>query len=351
MPDLPERLRVAVFTETFLPKIDGIVSVLQLMLQRLNEQGHQVILFGPEGGPEEFAGAEIVGVGGPKVFFYPELDFNYPRPWIYQRVKQFNPDVIHAVNPFVLGAFGLYCARRLDTPTLASYHTDMARYADHYGFGFTKPALWSYLRSMHNRADVNLCPSSAVRDELRAQGFRRVRWWKRGIDTDFFTPGPVDMAMRSRLSDGHPDDFLIVYVGRQSPEKGLFGLRDAIFPQEGVRLALIGGGPALEELKRTTPARPQSFPATYAAKNSSMPTARPMPSSSLPPPRPLVWSRWKLWPAACRSSLRRAAASLTPCATATTASISTPNILNRWANWCADCVRTRPCVMSWPPTP
>ena len=170
MPDLPERLRVAVFTETFLPKIDGIVSVLQLMLQRLNEQGHQVILFGPEGGPEEFAGAEIVGVGGPKVFFYPELNFNYPRPWIYQRVKQFNPDVIHAVNPFVLGAFGLYCARRLDAPTLASYHTDMARYADHYGFGFTKPALWSYLRSMHNRADVNLCPSSAVRDELRDAG-------------------------------------------------------------------------------------------------------------------------------------------------------------------------------------
>ncbi len=260
MPDLPERLRVAVFTETFLPKIDGIVSVLQLMLQRLNEQGHQVILFGPEGGPEEFAGAEIVGVGGPKVFFYPELNFNYPRPWIYQRVKQFNPAVIHAVNPFVLGAFGLYCARRLDTPTLASYHTDMARYADHYGFGFTKPALWSYLRSIHNRADVNLCPSSAVRDELRDQGFRRVRWWKRGIDTDFFTPGPVDMAMRNRLSDGHPDDFLIVYVGRQSPEKGLFGLRDAIFPQEGVRLALIGGGPALEELKTYYAGTPTVFP-------------------------------------------------------------------------------------------
>ncbi len=260
MPALPERLRVAIFTETFLPKIDGIVSILQLMLQRLQEQGHTVILFGPAGGPSEFAGAEIVGVGGPKVFFYPELNINYPRRWIYERVKQFRPHVIHAVNPFVLGAFGLYCAGRLDTPTLASYHTDMARYAEHFGFGFTRPLLWSYLRSMHNRADVNLCPSSTVRDELRAQGFQRVRWWKRGIDTDFFTPGPVDAELREHLTDGHPDDFLLINVGRQSPEKGLFGLRDAIFPQDGVRLALVGGGPAHEELKRHFAGTPTVFP-------------------------------------------------------------------------------------------
>ena len=56
------KLKIAVFTETFLPKIDGIVSILCLMLQRLNEQGHQVLLFGPPGGPAEYAGAEIVGV-------------------------------------------------------------------------------------------------------------------------------------------------------------------------------------------------------------------------------------------------------------------------------------------------
>ena len=63
----PETLKIAVFTETFLPKIDGIVSILCLMLQRLNELGHRVLLFGPPGGPRDFAGAEIVGVGGPRL--------------------------------------------------------------------------------------------------------------------------------------------------------------------------------------------------------------------------------------------------------------------------------------------
>ena len=79
MSPVPEQLRIAIFTETFLPKIDGIVSILCLLLQRLQEQGHKVILFGPPGGPPEYAGAEVIGVGGPRVPFYPELRINVPR--------------------------------------------------------------------------------------------------------------------------------------------------------------------------------------------------------------------------------------------------------------------------------
>jgi glycosyltransferase involved in cell wall biosynthesis len=244
------RLKIAVFTETFLPKIDGIVSILCLMLQRLNEQGHQVLLFGPPGGPAEYAGAEIVGVGGPRLPIYPELHINIPRRFVWEKVKAFEPDVIHVVNPFFLGPFGMSYARRLRVPVLASFHTDLARYAEHYGAGFVAPLVWGYLRAIHNRAHVNLCPSTAIRSDLRRHGFQRVRWWKRGIDTELFSPGPVMPEVRARLTDGHPDDFLVVNVGRQAPEKGLDLLRDQLFPTAGLRLALIGGGPSHGQLKR-----------------------------------------------------------------------------------------------------
>jgi glycosyltransferase involved in cell wall biosynthesis len=253
-------LRVAVFTETFLPKIDGIVSILTLMLRRLQEQGHQVILFGPDGGPEEYAGAEIVGVGGPPLPFYPELKINLPRPFVYRRLRDFRPDIVHVVNPFFLGPFGLLFARRLGVPTLASFHTDVARYATHYGWGFGAPLLWAYMRNIHNVADVNLCPSTAVRSDLIRQGFKRVRWWRRGIDTELFTPGARDAAMRARLTEGHPEDFLVINVGRQSPEKGLKALREAICTQPGVRLALVGGGPSHKELKEHFRGTPTVFP-------------------------------------------------------------------------------------------
>ena len=88
MDQLPPRLKIAVFTETFLPKIDGIVSILCLMLQRLHELGHRVILFGPPGGPPDYAGAEIVGVGGPRFPIYPELRINIPRRFVWEKIQR-----------------------------------------------------------------------------------------------------------------------------------------------------------------------------------------------------------------------------------------------------------------------
>ncbi len=262
-------MKVAVFTETFLPKIDGVVSILCLMLQRLNEKGHQVILFGPPGGPAEYAGAEIVGVGGPRLPFYPELRINIPRTRVWERVQEFQPDLVHVVNPFFLGPFGLSYARRLNIPVVASYHTDVPRYARLYSGALgalAEPLMWSYLRALHNQAHLNLCPSTTTLKDLRAHGFNRVRWWKRGIDTELFSPGERNMEMRARLTNGNPDDFLVINVGRQSLEKSLDTMRDPLFKIRGVRLAMIGGGPAHEQLKTHYRGTPTVFPGYLRGK-------------------------------------------------------------------------------------
>ncbi len=167
-------LRVAVFTETWLPKVDGITSILSLMLRRLNEKGHDVLLFGPPGGPTEYAGAEIVGVGGPRFPWYPEVRINIPRHATWERLKAFRPDLVHVAGPFFLGPFGLAFARRLGLPIVASFHTNFPGYTRHYRFGFLEPWMWRYLRTLHNQAHVNLCPSSATLRDLQAHALQRV---------------------------------------------------------------------------------------------------------------------------------------------------------------------------------
>jgi glycosyltransferase involved in cell wall biosynthesis len=253
-------MKIALFTETFLPKLDGVVSILCLALQRLQHHQHQVLLFGPPGGPAEYAGAEIVGGGGPPLPFYPELRINIPRRGVWERLARFQPDLVHVVNPFFLGPFGLHYARRLGVPVLASFHTDIARYAQYYGGGFATPLLWAYLRLLHNRATLNLCPSTTVLKDLRTRGFRRVRWWHRGVDLARFSPGPPDSAMRARLSGGHPDELLVLYVGRHSPEKRLEILREPMAQLTGMRLALVGAGPSHEKLKELFQGTPTTFP-------------------------------------------------------------------------------------------
>lgn len=253
-------MRIALFTETFLPKVDGIVSILCLMLRRFQEEGHEVIVFAPKGAPSEYAGAQVIGTSGISAPFYPELKLSVAGPRIWHHLQRFRPDIVHVLNPFVLGPFGLWFARRLRAPVVASFHTDVARYAHHYGLGLFSPVVWNYMRFLHNQADVNLCPSTAVRADLIQHGFRRVRWWHRGIDTELFNPGPRDLDMRARLTGGNPDDFLILNVGRQAPEKNLEQLRDTIFPRPGVRLAMVGGGPTHDSLKSHFAGTPTTFP-------------------------------------------------------------------------------------------
>ena len=253
-------MKIAIFTETFLPKIDGVVTILCQVLERLQAKGHQVLLFGPPGGPKEHAGAEIVGVGGPRFPLYPELRINIPRRFVWEKIKAFQPDLVHIVSPFFLGPFGFSYARRLNVPILASFHTHVPSYVRHYGGAFVEPIVWSYLRAMHNLADVNLCPSTETLRDLRSHGFERVRWWQRGIDTRRFTPGPRDMALRARLTDGNPNELLVLYVGRHSPEKRLDLIRDPLASVPGARLAMVGGGPSHEQLKRHFRGTRTTFP-------------------------------------------------------------------------------------------
>ena len=252
-------MRIAIFTETFLPKIDGVVAILCQALQQIAHRGHQALVIGPPDMPAEYAGARCVPAGGPRFPAYPELRINLPSRRIIDAVRQFAPDVIHVVNPAFLGPTGIALARYLGTPLVASSHMDIPSYTRLYVGAWGVPIAWRLFAGVHNTADLNLVPSSAMLAQVRAHGYQRVRWWHRGIDATRFTPARADPAMRQRLSAGHPDDLLAVYVGRISREKQVHVLRDTVARLPGVRLALVGGGPELATMQRYFADTPAHF--------------------------------------------------------------------------------------------
>jgi glycosyltransferase involved in cell wall biosynthesis len=242
-------MRIALFTETFLPKVDGIVTRLSHTVDHLQRLGNQVLVVSPEGGLSEYKGAKILGVPGFPLPLYPELKLAIPRPSIGQALEEFQPDVIHIVNPAVLGVGGLYYAKSLDIPLVASYHTHLPKYLEHYGLGMLEGLLWEILKAMHNQAQLNLCTSTAMQDELTAHGIERVSVWQRGVDTDLFQPSRASQEMRSHLSQGHPEAPLLLYVGRLSAEKEIDQIKLVLQAIPGTRLALVGDGPYRQELE------------------------------------------------------------------------------------------------------
>ena len=65
-------MRIAFFTETFLPKVDGIVTRLTKTLPHLVEAGDEVLIFCPEGAPDSHAGAQVAGVPAMPLPLYPD---------------------------------------------------------------------------------------------------------------------------------------------------------------------------------------------------------------------------------------------------------------------------------------
>ena len=244
-------MRVALFTETFLPKIDGIVTRLLRSLDQFAALGHEALIFAPHDPPAEYAGHRVVGVPAlPFRPWYPELFLGLPRPQLGRELDRFDPDIVHVVNPVVLGLWGTAIAKQRNHPLLASYHTDMAQYAQHLRIPLLLSPGMRFLRDVHNQAHVNLVTSNPMMDAARDLGIKRVRLWPKAVDTDMFRPERQSRAMRERLSGGRPDATLAVYVGRLSYEKRIDWLLAPMTEVPGLTLALVGSGPAEAELKQ-----------------------------------------------------------------------------------------------------
>ncbi len=104
-------MRITIITENFLPKLDGVTRTLARLLEYVHENQHQALLLGPDSGMEHYAGAEIVGTAGVPLPFYPELKLNFFRPLFMRRLNDFDPDIIHLVDPIFLGTIGLGAAK------------------------------------------------------------------------------------------------------------------------------------------------------------------------------------------------------------------------------------------------
>jgi glycosyltransferase involved in cell wall biosynthesis len=252
-------MRIALFTETFLPKVDGIVTRLCHTVEHLQRNGDQVLVISPDGGLKEYKGAKIYGVSGFPLPLYPELKLALPRPSIGVALEQFRPDLIHVVNPAVLGLGGLYYAKTLQIPLVASYHTHLPQYLQHYGLGMLEPVMWELIKASHNQAQLNLCTSTAMIEQLREHGVLNLDLWQRGVDTETFHPTLASPEMRSHLSQGHPESPILLYVGRLSAEKEIERIKPVLEKIPNARLALVGDGPHRSALEKYFAGTPTHF--------------------------------------------------------------------------------------------
>ena len=254
-------MKIAIVTETFLPSADGAVTRLRPAVDRLVDPGHKAMVVAPDLGVTEHHGARVVGVRPVTLPFYKHRRFTLPSPNVDGIIRGFHPDVVHAAQPILLASSGAFAAHRQRIPLVASYHTHIPRYLDLYrAWKWGKPAVWWQIRRNHALADLNIATSETMRAELATQGIENLHVVRRGVDTHTFHPSFASAAMRERLTQGHPEKKLLVFVGRLAAEKEIHRLRAMMDRRDDVALAIVGDGPFRGELERLFAGTATLFP-------------------------------------------------------------------------------------------
>ena len=262
-------MRIAIVTETWRPYTDGVVTRLVATVQELRRRRHDVLVIAPRGGEPSFAGATVRGVPTFSVpFIYGGRPWGLPLPRVRRYLQDFRPDVVHVVNPIMLGVAGVVAAVGQGIPLVTSYHTNVGRYASYYHLGWMRPAIRFVEWLLHRQATVRLATSAAMCAELREREFSRVRLWRRGVDLELFNPQRRRTALRELEElevnevNGYPvagAPITALYVGRLAEEKGLHRLQPLALSEGDIHLKVVGDGPARRQLRQRLAASSVSF--------------------------------------------------------------------------------------------
>lgn len=241
--------RVAVLTESFLPKVDGVVKTTYLTIRYLQETGREVLVFAPDISVDHIGESQVIPLPSISVPQAPETRMALPNPVVARHIESFQPDLIHLFSPAAMAVNGMAVGRHLNLPVIANYQTDLPGYTEHYGFPMLSGPVNRWLRYIHNGCHLTLAPTRTIIQQLRTQGYRRVRHWGRGVNTERFNPIHARPEMRERLLNGrHSDSLLCIFVGRLANEKRVDMLIE-VARLPGVALTIIGDGALREQLE------------------------------------------------------------------------------------------------------
>lgn len=252
-------MKVAYFTESLFPHVDGVSRTLAQLFTTLRQRGVEFLVYSPfVPGPEHPWADRVRRV--PFFHFPLHKDYRVSLPFGHDALKEleaFAPDLVHVVSPTLMAVRAQSWAHRHGIPVVSSYHTHFVSYGRFYRMGWLEGFGWWMNRRFYNRCDRVYPPSRSIVRELAEHGITNTEIWSRGIDLARFSPRFRDPELRRRA--GADDDTpLLLFVSRLVKEKDLADLveMERILQQRGSRhrLALVGDGPLRADLERDLPA-------------------------------------------------------------------------------------------------
>ena len=259
-------MRVALFTETYLPDVNGVAAHIKTLKDGLEQLGHDVLVVAADKHCKHHYVQDNV-LHCPSVEVKRFYGFGVAPPYSRKRIKlvaQFNPDILHIHHEFGIGLSGIFAAKKMNRPLVYTLHTMY----DQYIFYIAPRPLHRaatkvsqrYERFIAAQATALTGPSQKCDEYFKRIGVKKeMSIIPNSADLDAFNLNKPDAKARDALLrefnlDGNKT--IACFVGRLGQEKSVDVLlhywSEAIQPEDNLHLLIIGDGPDSDELKSLT---------------------------------------------------------------------------------------------------
>ena len=224
-------MKLLIVTDTWEPQVNGVVRTLRSVADCLRQLNYQITMITPD---------QFFNVPHPA---YPDIRLALNSwPKCGAMIDRLQPEYILIATEGPLGiAARRYCVHR-NLHFTTSFTTNFPKYL-RLRLGIPEKWTFDWLRWFHTPADSMLVAAQSMRRELMERGFRNVRAWSRGVDTELFRPhGETIFEGLERP--------IWLYVGRIAKEKNIDAFLSMCI---GGTKVVVGVGPALARLRRYYP--------------------------------------------------------------------------------------------------
>ncbi|MBN2617988.1 MAG: glycosyltransferase [Spirochaetales bacterium] len=253
-------MKIAIFTDSFHPQINGVVTSIIDLSKGMTDKGHKVYIIAPEykEGIEEFSykDIEVLRVPAIDASFYEGFKWStiMHKP-SFKKLKKANIDIVHFMTPVTISIFGILVGKMLKKPIIGTYHTFISELTylrqlwPHAGT-FAQKFSWQYTNAFYNRAHLITIPTENAKKELIKNRCKvDIEVVSNGIRLDSFDNSKAKEIKAKYNPDGH----IVLYVGRIAPEKNMPVLLDAYNRvckvDSTTKFLVVGGGPTLDLCK------------------------------------------------------------------------------------------------------
>jgi glycosyltransferase involved in cell wall biosynthesis len=246
-------MKIAIYSHSIAPSIDGVSRRFTRILWEFYRQGHELILFTIEDAPEDIPPVtEIIVLSHMCFPCYPTKkaglsDFK-SLAQIVSGLARHRPDIVHITIDTLSSMFafaGLLCS----VPVVGSFHTDVLELLKVCKSTALQHSI-VVCKEYNDQWILDSCGTTSTSYQqklLYKQGIRTEHIVKTGVDLDVFTENMANEDLRFQMTFGNPEAFLCVYVGRLTFEKRIEVIVEACKNLPNVYLALVGDGTSAEE--------------------------------------------------------------------------------------------------------